>query len=103
MNNRQSALSTDFSVGFHPVQEYLVEYLIQNGFGEVHVDCIPDKTLTAYLTSHVTKKWLDERRAHWTKIRKMISLDIQGWMELLRISRVEVVNDVVKLHKRRKL
>ena len=103
LSNRQSALSTDFSVGYYPVQEYLVEYLIQNGFSEVHVGCTPGKTLTTYLFNHVTKKWVDERRGNWTKIRRLVALNLDGWAELVRISRVEVTNDVIKLHKKWKL
>lgn len=103
MNNRQAALSTDFSVGFHPVQEYLVEYLIQNGCSEVHVRCTPDKSLTTYLFNHITKKWTDEKFGDWTKIRRMVSLNSRGWEELMKMSRVEVIGDIVKLHKRRKM
>ena len=103
MNNRQAALSTDFTVGFHPVQEYLVEYLIQNGFSEVHLGCTPSKTISSYLFNHITKKWVDARRGNWTKVRKMVALNNEGWTELMRISRVEVNADVVKLYKMRNM
>lgn len=85
------------------MQEYLIEYLIQQRYAGVHTNCTPDETLTAFLTSHVTKKWRkDERRVYWTKIRKMVSLNSTGWEELMKMSRVEIVRNVVKLHKIRK-